>query len=429
MSLPWNVSSGQFIATSAEVTKLMQQSYANPEVPPRDLTQLHLYTDGSCTDPTQTTIMLSAGAVNQMISDFDCVTIKANIVPGLEQSSARAELYAGIMALEVGYRVAIYTDYQLLHDRLNEFLRGNKPNSRWSNHDLWEILHDLTRTRNDLVTIHKVKAHNNWQLLEGEIRVQAWQNEQVDKAAKRTVHESPLFPKYLKITKILKEQELATMKYCDFLYSTAMDFFKTKRVKGEYREKFDVELLTVKGPGNKLPTDLTLLEELVTGETRFPVAFLEKIVKWSSLLSWGHDNMKNTIYDNIAWVELYIDFLISQQMHSPVKLPHHNPKKAGHFVLRTHPLGQHMTPCLGTDVYTFISAVKFLTRKHVISLPPTVAKATTSKLLGLSENYAGLNTRPRLVANLKAARWLQKTIIHQGAAHSSLNFVIGSMPE
>ena len=333
------------------------------------------------------------------------------------------------MALEVGYRVAIYTDYQLLHDRLNEFLRGNKPNSRWSNHDLWEILHDLTRTRNDLVTIHKVKAHNNWQLLEGEIRVQAWQNEQVDKAAKRTVHESPLFPKYLKITKILKEQELATMKYCDFLYSTAMDFFKTKRVKGEYREKFDVELLTVKGPGNKLPTDLTLLEELVTGETRFPVAFLEKIVKWSSLLSWGHDNMKNTIYDNIAWVELYIDFLISQQMHSPVKLPHHNPKKAGHFVLRTHPLGQHMTPCLGTDVYTFISAVKFLTRKHVISLPPTVAKATTSKLLGLSENYAGLNTRPRLVANLKAARWLQKTIIHQGAAHSSLNFVIGSMPE
>ena len=86
--------------------------------------------------------------------------------------------------------------------------------------------------------------------------------------------------------------------------------------------------------------------------------------------------MPNSLYNNIAWVELYIDFVMSQPMHSPVKLPHHNPKKAGRFVLRSHPLGQHMIPCLGSDVYTFTSAVKFLLRKQVIQLPPIVAKAT-----------------------------------------------------
>ena len=89
----------------------------------------------------------------------------------------------------------------------------------------------------------------------------------------------------------------------------------------------------------------------------------------------------------------------------------------------------HVTTCLGSDVFTFSSAVKFLLRKQVILLPPIVAKATTSKMLGLTEYYAGLSIRPRLVNNLKAARWLQKAIIRQGTAYSSLNFVMDHIPE
>lgn len=91
-----------------------------PKVPPRDLTRLHMYTDGSCTDPRVQLVKLSAGAVNKMQGDFDSIPINAKIVPGQQQSSARGELFAAILALEAGYNITIYTDYQLLCDRLHD---------------------------------------------------------------------------------------------------------------------------------------------------------------------------------------------------------------------------------------------------------------------------------------------------------------------
>ena len=207
-------------------------------------------------------------------------------------------------------------------------------------------------------------------------------------------------------------------------------FSRQKKVRGEYREKFDVELFSATGVGVRWTTNVSLLKEVPEKELRFPIAFLEGIVEWCKHLTWNHANLQDSIYNNIAWVELYVDFVMSQSMHSPVKLPHHNPKKSRAVCVANAPTrAARSPPCLGSDVFTFSSAVKFLLRKQVILLPPIVAKATTSKMLGLTEYYAGLSIRPRLVNNLKAARWLQKAIIRQGTAYSSLNFVMDHIPE
>ena len=166
------------------------------------------------------------------------------------------------------------------------FWKVNSPNQKWTNLDFWEIIAVLIKDRRELITIQKVKAHVDWQQQQGDMRIQAWHNDQVDKAAKRAVHDSPQYSKYLNIVKVLQQQELATSKYCDFLFATALDVFETKRVRGEYREKFDVELLSVTGVGVKLSTNLSALKEVPDKEQRFPAVFLEGIVQWCNRMTW-----------------------------------------------------------------------------------------------------------------------------------------------
>ena len=62
-----------------------------------------------------------------MQGDFESLPVNAKIVPGLQQSSARGELFAAILALEAGYHITMYTDYQLLCDRLHDLLEGKQP--------------------------------------------------------------------------------------------------------------------------------------------------------------------------------------------------------------------------------------------------------------------------------------------------------------
>ena len=78
--------------------------------PRRDPTVFTLFTDGTCTDPKSLLIRLSAAALNIKKGPFISKNIQASLVPGLEQSSARGELYGIILALEKFFASHIYTD-------------------------------------------------------------------------------------------------------------------------------------------------------------------------------------------------------------------------------------------------------------------------------------------------------------------------------
>lgn len=161
---------------------------------------------------------------------LSCV-LKSQIVPGLEQSSSRGEIPAGILGLAVAHSVTLHTDYQLFHDRVCDFKRGCQVQSRWTNIDLWEIVYKMVCDRCNQVGIIKVKAHENWETLSGDRRMQAWHNHQVDLAAKNQITSFPLFSKYQKIVKILNEQTNLQKGYAGFLADCAMDVFKNKIAK------------------------------------------------------------------------------------------------------------------------------------------------------------------------------------------------------
>lgn len=406
--------------------KLAHKQLVHPTAPPCDLTEITIFVDGSCTDPTITLVRISSGAATVKQGPFACKVLSKELVPGLEQSSSRGEIFAGILALASSYRVHIFTDYLLFHDRLKILLKGNHPESSWKHGDLWNIVFQLVHNRVENICVSKVKAHQDWKNLRGQEQSDAWHNHKVDEAAKDVIKQSKPYPIYVRIIKKLELQRHKIQSYAEFLYTTAMDVFKTKRVTHKHREKFDLQFFRVSARGRPYHTNNHNLEQLLQEGTRFPAAFLTGIVDWYKQLTWQHKVQE--VYANITWAELYIDFAMTTQQLAPVMLSKSSSKKAGVFVARDHEIGQHISTQLGTDVFTFAAAIKFLNRKQVLHLPALNARAETSTMIGLSERYAGLAERPKLVNDVDAACWIQKSLIDQAMQLNNLNFSLNHIP-
>ena len=406
--------------------KLGKKTLLKPPAPVRDLTKLTIFVDGSCTDPTITLVRISSGAATVKQGPFTSQVLAKEIVPGLEQSSSRGELYAGILAMSSTYHVHIYTDYMLFHDRLTHLLKGNAPEISWTNGDLWEIIFQLVQGRLENIAISKVKAHQDWQNLRGQEQSDAWHNHKVDEAAKDVIKQSKLYSVYKQAVRKLESQNKKIQTYADFLYDTAMDVFQTKRVTHKHREKFDLSFCQVSDRGRLYHSNQKNLDQLLTDGTRFPDQFLQALASWFGRLTWQHKVQE--IYANITWVELYIDFAMTMKQLAPVMLSKSSSKKAGVFVSRNHEIGQHISTHLGTDVFTFAAAMKFLGRKQVLHLPSLNARAETSVMIGLTERYAGLAERPKLVNGVDAARWIQKSLIDQAMQLNNLNFPLNHIP-
>lgn len=406
--------------------RLSLDQMINPQPPPVDYTHFDLYIDGSCTDPSLQLVRISSSAVTVVQGQYLSSVVQSQIVPGVEQSSSRGEILAGILGLAFAHSVTLHTDYQSFHDRVCDFKRGGQVQSHWTNVDLWEIVYKMVCDRCNQVGVIKVKAHENWENLTGDRRMQAWHNHQVDLAAKNQITSSPLFSKYQKIVKIMNEQTNLQKGYAGFLADCAMDVFKNKVAKMHYREKFDLNNLVAKSAGEPSVTRLDILGGISNSEIRFPISFLRAIAVWYGKLTWGHsfDDSCNSI----TWVELYIDFALSSMSLAPVRLPSTNPKKAGKFVERGSGLGAHLNPLLGADAFTFASAIKFLDRKKVLRLPKLAPRVNMSSMLGLAEKYAGISLRPKLTHDTQAASWLQRAIPHFCPARGNLNFVLNHVP-
>lgn len=406
--------------------KLSSNQVVQPTVPPCDLTEITLFVDGSCTDPTINLVRLSSGAVTVKQGPFEFQILAQRLVPGLEQSSSRGEIFAGIMALESKYQVHIVTDYMLFHDRLTALLKGGQPKSSWNNCDLWEIVFQLVKNRKEKIRVSKVKAHQDWKNLRGQMQSDAWHNHKVDEAAKDVIKRSKLHPLYKRIVKKLESQNQQIKTYAEFLYVSAMDVFQTKRVTHKHREKFDLKFFKVSARGRPYYTSQNKLEQLLGEGTRFPDEFLSAIVRWYKQLTWQHTVQE--VYANITWAELYIDFAMTEKQLAPVMLSKSSSKKAGVFVSRSHEIGQHISTQLGTDVFTFAAAMKFLSRKQILHLPALNARAETSTMMGLRERCAGLDERPKLVNEVDAACWIQKSLIDHAMRWNNLNFPMNHIP-
>ena len=147
------------------------QSYLNalqvPETNAMDDLQrkIHLFTDGSCLNQGVGVCRVASWAV-VLADDVSTPSqiLASGPLPGLLQSSYRAEIYAVWKCLCLVRRqtsqIFIWTDCQAVVERLRKLLRGTEPKPNSSNADLWiPIFECLCDFDSDQIQIAKVAAH------------------------------------------------------------------------------------------------------------------------------------------------------------------------------------------------------------------------------------------------------------------------------
>ena len=138
---------------------------------------LHIFVDGSCDCPTEPDTRLATWAVSTAHLPSDShYLIARGIVPGIIQTSARAELWATVIAFRYGLvrRIpfCIWTDYENAYRRIKAFQRGETPGDDWNDSDLWKRIYESVRkamSRGHLIQVTKIVSHLDGRLLTHEV--------------------------------------------------------------------------------------------------------------------------------------------------------------------------------------------------------------------------------------------------------------------
>lgn len=130
-----------------------------------------MFTDGSATDPTNRELTLAAWAV--VAADLHAhtfVTVADGGVPGIQQTSLRAEATAAITALKIALKhkaqTTLWVDNETVCNRIQLCLRSAKVrwDSRHKDHDLWTTIQALVqsiRRQGIPLACKKVRAHQD----------------------------------------------------------------------------------------------------------------------------------------------------------------------------------------------------------------------------------------------------------------------------
>lgn len=136
--------------------------------PSRFDAHLHLFTDGSCLDPTsQTSKLASWGVVLGSTQEDSFFPISNGLVPGWTQTAARAEILAVISACEFASRIqrpcSVWVDNDRVFNKLQRFIQGKyRIGTNQKDADLWWKLADSVARLGPLLThVCKVVSHQN----------------------------------------------------------------------------------------------------------------------------------------------------------------------------------------------------------------------------------------------------------------------------
>ena len=284
----------------------------------------HVFTDGSAffTKIPQLTVAASAfAAIN--FREYHIKHSSSSVVPGVEQNSFVAELFAVCLALNTYFRIHLYVDCQAVCDLLALAMQGHciKQEVGSQSFELWRCLHAHLNARPPgAITITKVKAHVSHQLVnDPTLKWITWAKNCVDCIAKDVflVQHRGLHSKIEKLySKALTNRKDTFDLYC--FWALAASKSMQAEIKQEKQQrvvnKFDPSLPSLNFAPSVQPFLLNLSREQFLG---FPwgSVYLWRIIQWSNQLLWpseGHNNSRD-----ISFVELYIDFMLSSGSRAP----------------------------------------------------------------------------------------------------------------
>eukprot|EP00435_Cladocopium_sp_Y103_P053188 s103_g17.t1 len=196
-----------------------------------------VFTDGSCLSPRNPRLSVAGGAVilAHRFGGYDVVW--AGLVPGLEQSSYRAEVLAITVALSTFSCVTVFCDnWEVVRvaTRLLRMPPGQRESCLPSEHqDLWRFFCLRTAERSwGSSVVRWVKAHQNPVQLHGEARILATINGYADAEAKKVVVSRARHETYRELFTAVQTGKDLAAKLADLHVAIAQAFVEVDQVQG-----------------------------------------------------------------------------------------------------------------------------------------------------------------------------------------------------
>ena len=145
---------------------------------------VHLFTDGSCWRPDTPVLSLGAWAVVSATHD---AILAAGVLPGLDQSSDRAEVYALVVAVEWAINfaqpVTLWSDSSYASSGLQRLLVDRADIPEGADNDLWLRLQAVLHGSELCIRIQHVVAHRAFGSVQDLDEWTAYWNSRADRAA------------------------------------------------------------------------------------------------------------------------------------------------------------------------------------------------------------------------------------------------------
>jgi ribonuclease HI len=185
-----------------------------PDMPWSSTRMVHVFTDGTCCHPCYPDLRYAAYSV--VLSDPTqaqpaCI-LDSGPLPGLRQTSIRAELYAIHRAVKFAslrqQNLLIWSDCLAVVRRLRRILMGPSVKMNSPNSDLWRMIADDIRS-GCVVQVTKVAAHQDLRCASSPLEEWCFlHNRFADRAAARAIMSSEVLSSGLYLHVMLKHAKL-----------------------------------------------------------------------------------------------------------------------------------------------------------------------------------------------------------------------------
>jgi len=360
---------------------------------------VHMFTDGSCANPQYPECCFAAWAV--VVADSNMLQpafiLDSGVLPGIRQTSVRAELYAVHRAIRCaavqGLRVHVWSDCGAVVSRLGRLLSGVRVRPNSPNADLWSrIFNDLQTLGRQNVLITKVAAHKS--ICHAESPLEEWcflHNHFSDQTAGRVNMQRPrvfwdLLERHVQACLLTDRWNVEVQRV---LLSVSQRVLRSDQPVAPDEE---VPLPVAPVPSWKA---LPPLRHLPSGATRwYGDAIVRSIVSWW----WGTLTGASGPIFWISHLQLFIDYTSSTGLEGPVK-------QQGWKEGSTSPLLGLLQPSFKQRTKWFIKVLKETLRHLLVPLECAYCKPESTMI----SMFVGCVAVPWPLCRIEAVdRWLHQ---------------------
>ena len=384
-----------------------QLDFGDNCIPPHNDATIEVFCDGSAFWQDQPTCTIAGAAAIVTTSEGNLERIiGAQPLPGVDQSSYRAEVFGLLMTLQSIFKPRIYCDCQAAVDQLLSMVNQHSQNlpPLFSDHwDLWaQIWQQVCARPKNQIEVVKTKAHCEIsQIVCPQLKWEAKSNNLVDEIAKNVVKSwDPIYQcasqKYLEICHNKQKHS----RVCRILLRQSDKTFEGRTEASPTTSVSDFK--------NFIPrSDCCHLFPITTinGSCKFGDVFMDRVVGWASQLKWPEQPS-----GCVSLLELYIDFNIHTGTQVPVPTSIAKDRRVQTYLLRDiHPEAKVISQTLGEQSIIWARFLKWA-KLNGLKLwgPETLAPTNCLNHVGYSLRAPAVASRPILVTGEKPMIQLKK---------------------